>query len=200
MLLIILVAILILFIGAFVFFLLYELRMNAETFNKLCQRKVTRISKRHKLNSIANLNISNYNNEKLGVNHVIFGKKYIYLLSDIMLKGFVSGEVNDNSWLYFNNIKRTTHYVSNLNMVCNKNIQEFAGILGIKEDLIVSICIVPNECDFKVKGLEKEGKFVVHFSSLNRKIKNLEQQDINSLDESQTYEQFKTIERINETR
>ena len=186
------------FLSAFVIFTVVNIKMSAETFNKLCSKKVSRIAKRNKYLAIANLNISNYSREKLGINHVVFGSKYIYLVTDYMLKGVVSGEVNDNSWVYYNNIKRTTHYVSNLNMISDKNIQEFAGILGIKEDFIVSISLIPNECDFKINGLVSDRKFVVHYSSLNRCIKKLEQDDVDSLDKNQTYEQFKTIEKRNE--
>ena len=172
--------------------------MTAETFNKLCSKKVSRIAKRNQFLVVANLNISNYSREKLGINHVIFGSKYIYLVTDYMLKGFVSGEANDNSWVYYNTQKRKNQYVSNLNMISSKNIREFAGILGIKEDFIISISLIPNDCDFKINGLKQDHMLLVHFSSLNRCIKKLEQDNIDSLDKNQTYEQFKTIEKRNE--
>ena len=82
-------------------------------------------------------------------------------------------------------------------MISEKNIQEFAGILGIKEDFIVSISLIPNECDFKIKSSEYPKKIIVHYSSLGRKIKQFENQEIGSLDKTQIYEQFKTIENKN---
>ena len=105
-----------------------------------------------------------------------------------------------DSRVYFNNLNRKTHYLSNLNIISNKNTQEFAGILGIKEDLIASICLVPNECDFKIEGLENDHNHVVHFSSLARKIKKYEKQNIDLLDRNQTYEQYKEIEKRNNER
>ena len=117
-----------------------------------------------------------------------------------MLKGFVSGEVNDNSWVYFNKITKKSVYLENLSYVSDKNIQEFAGILGINADPIVSICLVPNECDFTVKQLEYNKKMVVHYSSLNRKIKELESQNIGTLNEKQIYEQYQSIKAKNEER
>ena len=192
--------ILVLFIVAFILFLVTLRKMTPETFKKLCSRKVTRIARRHKLLSVANLNILNYEREKVGVDHVIFGKKYIYIITDFMLKGFVSGEVNDNSWVYFNKIQKKNHYLDNLSYVSDKNIQEFAEILGIKPDPIVSICLVPNECDFTVKLLKENKKMVVHYSMLNIRIKELENQNIGTLKEKQIYEQYSTIKAKNEER
>ena len=192
--------ILTIFIASFVIFLVLLRKMTFDTFKKLSSAKVSRIAKRKKYLAIDNLNILNYKREKLGVDHVIFGKKYIYIITDFMLKGFVSGEVNDNSWVYYNKITKKNQYLENLSTVSDKNIQEFAAILGINADPIVSICLVPNECDFTVKQLEFNKKMVVHYSSLNRKIKELENQDIGTLNEQQIYEQYSTIKSKNEER
>ena len=171
--------------------------MDFATFNKLIQKKVRRFARRNKLLAIDDLNILNYQREKVGINHVIFGKKYIYVITDFLLKGFIRGETNDNSWVYYDKIKKNTSYLSNLNKISEQNIQEFSGILGINTDPIVSICVVPNECDFSIEHLENEKKMVVHYSSLNRKIKEMENQNIGSLNEEQIYEQFNTIKERN---
>lgn len=192
--------ILILFIVVFVAFFIFLKRMTFETFKCLCERKVKTIARKNKLLVIERLNLLNYKREKLGINHVIFGKKYIYIITDFLLKGFVSGEENDNSWVYFNTANKKKHYLSNLNKFSEQNIQEFSGILSIKPDLIVSICLVPNECDFKIKGTSTDQKVIVHYSSLARKIRRLEKQEIGSLNEEQIYEQFRTIKEKNSER
>ena len=189
--------ILVLFIVAFILFLIVLRKMDFATFNKLIQKKVRRFARRNKLLAIDDLNILNYQREKVGINHVIFGKKYIYVITDFLLKGFIRGETNDNSWVYYDKIKKNTSYLSNLNKISEQNIQEFSGILGINTDPIVSICVVPNECDFSIEHLENEKKMVVHYSSLNRKIKEMENQNIGSLNEEQIYEQFNTIKERN---
>ena len=189
--------ILVLFIVAFILFLIVLRKMDFAIFNKLIQKKVRRFARRNKLLAIDDLNILNYQREKVGINHVIFGKKYIYVITDFLLKGFIRGETNDNSWVYYDKIKKNTSYLSNLNKISEQNIQEFSGILGINTDPIVSICVVPNECDFSIEHLENEKKMVVHYSSLNRKIKEMENQNIGSLNEEQIYEQFNTIKERN---
>ena len=193
----ILAVILVLFIVAFILFLITLRKMTLETFKRLCEKKVGRFARRHKLLAIKHLNILNYQREKVDIDHVIFGKKYIYLISDYMVKGFIKGEINDNSWVYFNKIAKKPEYLPNFNRRSSKNNQEFAGILGINDDPIISICLVPNECDFAIKNLENSKQMVVHYSSLNRKIKEMEKQNIGSLNEEQIYEQYNAIKERN---
>ena len=193
-----LLSLLIVFLIAFIVFFTYLRTMTSETYTKYCFKKVGRISKRKNLLSILDLHLLNNEREKLKVNHVIFGRKYIYLISDLMLKGFVSGEVNDNSWVYFNNITKKSHYLDNLNKVSDKNIQDFAGILGISCDPIISICLIPNECDISVNGYKDSNKMIVHYASLSKTISSLEREQIGSFKQEQIYEQYEKIKSRNE--
>jgi len=193
-----LLIVLIVFVIGFVVLMTLLRTMTSETFVKLATNKVRRFSKRKKLYSIQDLHLLNHDREKVNVNHVIFGNKYIYLISDLFLKGFVSGEVNDNSWVYFNNITKKTHYLDNLNKVSEKNIQDFAGILGISKDLIISICLISNECDVNVNGYKDSEKVIVHYSGLNKVINSFERKQIGSLKKEQIYEQYQKIKSRNE--
>lgn len=176
---------------------LYFKNMSKEQFDLLCTRKIKRVGRKNKLNFITNLKLLNYNREKINVDHVIFGKKYIYLISDFMLKGFISGDDGDNSWVYYDKIAKSNKYLRNLNKFSKQNISDFASILGVGTDLFVTISLVPNNCDFKIKNLNKEGALVVHSYSLKRKIKMFEKQQIGSLDEKQIYEKYESIRNQN---
>ena len=198
MLFAILLVVLIVFLSAFIAFLLIVTKMSNETFQKFCSKKVERIAKRNNSLYLNEVSISNFDSEKLGINHVIFGKKYIYLISDLLLRGFVSGDIKDNSWIYFNNVNRKYNYLTNLYRYSEKNIKDFAGILQISPDPIVFICLVPNECDFKIEGENSENKFITHFSSLRRLIRKMEKKQIGTLDKQQIYEQFEQLKKQNE--
>ena len=192
-----LAVLLVLFIVAFIAFLIVLRKMDFNTFNKLCEKKVRRFAKRKNLLAVEKLNILNYSRQKLYAHHIIFGKKYVYLITDFLLKGFVKGELNDNSWVYYNKMKKKHEYLDNLSKVSDKNIREFAEILGLSNDPIVAICLITNECDFSIKSLENNKKMVVHYSTLTKKIKELESQDIGSFNEEQIYEQYKSIKERN---
>ena len=195
----ILAVILVLFISVFVAFFVYIRRMDLNAFKSFCEKKIKRFARRNDLDVISKVSILNYARERLLVDHILFGKKYIYLVTDFLLKGFVSGEEKDNSWIYFDNIKRTHNYLNNLHKYSDKNIQEFAGILGVSEDFIVSVCLIPNECDFKIKNYQNTRKHIVRYSAFNTLVKTLEKQPIDCLDESQAKEYYKiALEKNNE--
>ena len=168
-----LVVLLVVFVIAFILFLIWTRRMNLETFKSYCQKKVKRIAKRNDLLSIADLSISNYESEKLLINHVIFGKKYIYLISDFMLKGFVSGEANDNSWVYYNNIKKTTTevvtgssayvgiYMVNLNDVNSVDYYELDDVETTLKKGVVVESVIPGT---PAASVLKRGDIIVGFN------------------------------------
>ena len=110
-----------------------------------------------------------------------------------MLKGFVSGDEKDNSWIYYDHINKKHNYLSNLHAFSDKNMRDFAGILQISPDSIVSICLVPNEVDFKIENSKNERVLIVHYSSLNRVIKRLENKKIGEFDKEQIDEKFKLL-------
>ena len=167
--------------------------MTPEQFMELCKKKVSRIAKSNDLYVISDLSVSNFNKEKINAHQVIFGKKYIYLISNFMLKGFVSGDEKDNSWIYYDNVKRKNNYLTNLHALSSKNIQDFAGISQISADSIVSICVVPNEVDFKIEHVKNDKTLIVHYSSLRRVIRRLESKQIGEFDQEQILEKFKLI-------
>lgn len=195
---VVLVVLLSLFIILFVTITIFIRAMDQKQFKRFCEKKVSRIAKRNSFLNITNLDIHNYDSNKIMVDQVIFGKKYIYLVTNLFLKGFISGEKNDNSWKYFNNIKKTKHYLKNLDNVAEENINDFAAILGIKGDPIVSICLVPNECDINVKNINENKKFIVNYRKFNKKIRTLEKEEIGALNSKEIYEQFKVIKAKNE--
>ena len=193
MLFAILLIILIILTITFICFFVWLKKMDANTFNGLCQRKVKRIADRNKCQVITDLNIANYDREKLIVNHAIFGKKYIYLISDFFLKGFISGDVKDNSWIYYDKNTKKHNYLSNLLTLSDKNMRDFAGILETSTDPIVTICLVPNEVDFKIKNVKDEKKIIVHYSSLSRAIRKFERKKIGEFEQEQIDYRFKLL-------
>lgn len=195
---ILLAVLLSLFIILFLTITIFVRKMNAKQYNKFCERKIQRIARRYDFLNVTNLNIANFNSERIKVDQIIFGKKYIYLITDLFIKGFVNGEVSDNSWMYFSSIERKHHYLNNLNEILSQNIAEFVNIFGIKNDPIIPICLIPNECEFKIKNLNNDKKLIVNYCKFTRTIRRLEKENIGSLEPKQIYEHYKTIKNKNE--
>lgn len=196
---ILLVILLVLAVVFFIAFPFFTLRMSNEKYNELCSKKIRRIARRNNLLSVEDLNLTNFEEEKLIVDEIIFGKKYVYLISNLKVKGFVIGNSNDKSWIHYNYAKRKARYISNLNSLLEKNIIEFESMTGIDKDLLVSVCLIPNNCDFSIKGDSKLSSHVIHYSSLNRKLMKLEHKKIDSLDEEAIQKIYERVKEANQS-
>lgn len=190
----------VLLVATIIFFVVAALYLNNISklkYDFYCEKLVKRIAKRRKLLSSTRLNIANFDSNKINVNHIIFGKKYIYLISDFKFNGFVYGDASDKSWIYYNRREKKNKYIVNLNELANENIDEISALLGINRDPFISICLISNNCDFKLKNQDLKANHLVHYFGLRRKIRKLEKSDIDSLDENQIYEEYNTIEEAN---
>lgn len=187
----------VLLVAAIIFFIavaVFLSHISVSKFDFYCEKLVKRIAKKSNLLSLTNLNITNFDSNNIRINHVIFGKKYIYLISDFKLNGFVHGDVNDKSWIYYNRKEKKHKYIVNLNELADENINQMSSLLGINSDPFSSICLISNNCDFRIKNQNLKTNHMVHYLSLGRKIRKLEKSKIDSLDEKQIYEEYKTIE------
>lgn len=191
----------VLLVFAIVFFIgfpIYKQKVLMEKYNAFCKRKIDRISKRNNYKKIHDLIIENYNLDKLQINHIIFGKKFIYLINDYCLQGDVSGSNNDNSWVYYNRVKKSTHYLTNLNLVANKNIQDFAGIFNVNDEILINISVIPDECNFQIKDSKNPKSFIVNYWMIRRLIKHLETTKISDLNVEQVNQIFELVNGKNE--
>lgn len=195
------ILLLILLVIAIAFFITYPIVKRLvlpEKFNVFCERIIRRFAKRNKYHLVNESRLLNFDSKQLKIDHVLFGKKYIYIIHDACLMGEVKGSLEDSSWLYKKYGERVSNYVDNLVDVSNENIRDFAGIIGVNAEIIVAICIIPNECDFQIKGTNSTNVNVVHFSSVKRLIKNLESQNIGELNQERLDESYKTLKEKNE--
>lgn len=198
--LIILSILLIVIVIILVCYILFVKGLTQEKFIQICNKKIERISDKKSLSFLNNLHLSNFAEEKIKIHSVIYGKKFIYLLHNYSLIGSVEGNKNDNSWIFYNRKTKCQEYIENLIDVGNKNIEEIAGILGINAEFLVSIAVVPNECDFKIKEVQNKQNFVENYSKLSSIINEFESKGIGSFKPEQIDEKFTLLKKKNEER
>lgn len=182
---------------AFITYPIIIRKMVPTKFHDFCEAKIKRISLRRNCLAIPDLKIRNLESKPLKIDHVLFGKKYIYIISDFALLGDISGDENNNSWIYLNNVKKATEYLDNLKMLSKQNTKEFAEILGINEDAIVSVILIPNEATIYVKNVNESKNIIVHYSSFNRLIRRLERLKIGELNIEQIKQHYESLVNIN---
>lgn len=194
---ILLLILLILSIVFFVGFPIVKRKLIPEKFKSFCERKIKHIASKNNYLYLSNLNLTNLDLKKIDINHILFGEKFIYIFKEMPLVGEISGVVDDNSWIYSSSVEKTTKYIDNISHVLNENIQDFAGIININPQLIVSICVVPNECDLLIKDINKANLIVTHYSSLKGLINKIESISIAPIDKEKLIQDFELINEKN---
>lgn len=183
-----LIALIILLVLAIVFFIsfpIFRRKIIRKKYDVFCSKKIRTIAKKNNLLFITNLKLTNYSGEEIKIDHILFGKKYIYILIDYYFNGDIKGTSENNSWILEKRHDEGCEYIDNIsNDLSGKN-RVFSEKITANPELIIPISIVNNDCEIKVNGINNNSTFVVHYSSLKKLIKKLESRDITNLDDEQ---------------
>lgn len=196
-----LITLIILLVLAIVFFVTYPIikrKIVAKKYNDFCSRKIKAIASKNGLKYLTNLKLSFFNQNELGIDHILFGKKYFYILSNYYYDGYIKGTAKDNSWIYTKRRSNETEYIDNISEQLSEKTGVFSSKITANPELIVPIAILNNECEIRVSGINKNNTFVVHYSSLKKLIKNLESRNIENLDLKQIKNKYEILREENE--
>ena len=193
-----LAVLLVLVILFLIFFPIINRKITAKRFVNVYGRKIYRVALDNDFYLINQVKLASHDNKTANVNHLLFGNKFIYLITDYYFYGEVSAKESDNSWIYrpFNK-KERARYVDNPLLISDDLITEVSRITGIDEDLFIGIVVVNSECD--IKGFDGKSKinFLVHINKLPRLIETIEKRDVSPLKEKQLYYAVQDIARLN---
>ena len=181
------IILIVLLVLAVIFFITYpfiKVRIISENYSYFCNKKIKKIADKNNVNFLTDLKLENYNKEKLGIDSIIFGKKYIYIISNLYYDGEIKGDVKNNSWMFIKRGEKSAHYIDNLTDNLSEKTRGFCEKINANPELIVSIGLLNNECFFNIEEPNSANTFIVRYSSLKKLIRQLEERDIKSLDEN----------------
>lgn len=196
-----LICLIILLILAIVFFITYPIlkkKITYKNYNVFCSRKIRKISSKNNFKFLTNLKLTFYSGEQLIIDHVIFGKKYIYILMNYLFDGDINGSLENNSWIFKKRHNEGATYIDNISEQLAEKTRVFSAKISANSDLIVPVAIVNNDCEISVVGINKNNTFVVHYSYLKKIIKNLEARNIPDLNAEQVEIQYENLRKENE--
>lgn len=190
------IILIVLLIIAVIFFVAYpfiRIKIISENYNYFCNKKIKKIAIKNDVNFLTNLKLENYNKEKLGIDSIIFGKKYIYIISNFYYDGEIKGDIKNNSWMFIKRGEKTAHYIDNLTDNLSEKTRGFCEKINANPELIVSIGLLNNECYFNIEEPNSPNTFIVRYSSLKKLISQLEEREIKSLDENLLEKEYQKL-------
>ena len=195
-----LIALILLLILAIIFFVTYPIfksKIVTKKYSCFCGKKVKSIADKNGYKFLTDLNLVSFNNEELGIDHILFGKKYIYILTNYQFNGDIKGTTDNNSWILQKRHNKGCEYIDNISMQLSEKTRGFSSKISANPELIMPIAIVNNECEIKVDGINDNNTFVIHYSSLKKLIKKLELRDITDLDIDEVENQYEFLKNEN---
>ena len=195
---ILLVGIIFIFINLYLF-LFYKKQIYKKAYKKFYFKKIYKYVLDTDYLLINNFNYKLGYKNGFSIDHLLFGKKYIYLIFDEYYLGFINGKINDNSWIYYplNNKSKIIH--NKINDI-KKEVNNFIELTNLDNNLFKTIILFNNDCILQIdkynnKELNKD-TYLVNLSYVIKLIKNLENSNINDINQEQVIQTCNDLYKI----
>ena len=147
------------------------------------------------------LELKGNDDQLLKVDHLLFGNKYIYLITDYYLPGNIEAKEQDPSFVYVSYKKDAKkYYIDNLLIKNAEFCKKVANNLGLSPSLFIPISLVDNDADFSDFHPTIKDNYIVHIAHLKKLLDSLESRKIAPLKEEQLKYAVRDVNRLNERR
>ncbi len=167
-----------------------------KNFQKIYYKKIRQIADVNDYYLINNLVIKNNNQLVCRIDHVLFGDKYIYVIKDRYYRGAISGNKDDNTWIFYANDGKKFE-MENPMQINETRLEKLSLITQIDPSFFISIVLINDNCVIKNAGeLNKDDSFIVPKKSLKKVIKTIEKRNVKNMDQKQLEFAVQDISRL----
>lgn len=135
--------------------------------------------------------LNSHDNQKLVIDHLMFGNKFIYVFYDFYCDSNLYGKSTDNSLLVKG---KKNAYIDNPVHVANQHLKELALLINFDESLFVPIALVNDSCNIINYD---DNNSLVYVRKLKRVLDYYESKDVDPLNQEQLMFAVHDIARIN---
>lgn len=164
-------------------------------------KKIYRYALHNDLYLINQLELKGNDDQLIKIDHLLFGNKYIYIISDFYLPGTIEAKENDQSFIYTTPGKESKkYYIDNL-LIKNADLaRKVATNLGLNASLFIPIALVNNDSDFGDFKPVTQNNYIAHLKDINKLFDSLESRNVAPLNDEQLKYAVKDVNRLNERR
>ncbi|MEG0978251.1 MAG: hypothetical protein RSE56_03320 [Bacilli bacterium] len=180
---------------ATILYILLRPRYFKSNFLKIYGKRIYKYVTDYDLLLINNFTIRRLSTKPL-INHIIFGKKFIYLIRDYYFIGALEGSTSDNNLIYFK-YKAKPKYINNPFLEQETAVNAFISITNIERELIKSIVIVNDDTILNISDLH-ESVTLVKEKELVKLIKDFESSNIKDIPQEKLELVANEIAKLNE--
>lgn len=145
---------------------------------------------------INQLQIQLINNESLYIDHILFGNKYIYVISDYLFKGVLNGKSQDLKWV-LQDKKGQERMIDNPLLETKKILQKLSLRTSLDHSNFIGITLVSK--DTKITDLEVNDSqnFIIDTQDFTKLILRIESRDIKPLNPEELMKRVHEIDGLN---
>lgn len=162
-------------------------------------KRVYKYALHNDLYLINKLALKGNDDQLLKIDHLLFGTKYIYVISDFYLPGNIEAKENDRSFVYTpleKNAKKV--YIDNVFISGAELTKKVASNLGLNPSLFIPIALVDDDADFGDFKPTLKNNYLVHVSNFNKLLDALEARKVAPLNDDQLKYAVMDVNRLNE--
>ena len=132
------------------------------------------------------------------IDHILFGDKYIYIITDSYFDGDIDGKEDDTSII---RVERNgkKYYEDNPMLVSKKLVNKLSLVTGIDQSLLIGVCMINKDCSC---GVVTTGKsfYIVQCNRFKQLVKAIESRPIERINQEQLASAVKAIDKLNRRR
>ena len=186
-------------VGIFVlsglYYLLFHKRYTKKHFREYDYKMVNKITYDYDFYLINNFLFRIDGNDVANVDHILFGDKYIYIISDFYYEGDLVGQSKDVSLiLQARNGKR--YYTDNPLILTDRIINRLVSLTGIDRSLFIGIDLINDECHIGVECLQND-MFLIQRKRLKQLIKVLEGRNVGNINAKELESAVQAFDKLN---
>lgn len=136
------------------------------------------------------------NNESLFIDHVIFGNKYIYIISDYLFKGVLTGKPQDAKWILTDK-KGAEKMVDNPLLETKRLMQKLSLRTSLDYSNFIGVTLISKDTKITDLDVNDNQNFIIDTKDFTKLLLRIEGRDISPLNPEELKKRVHEIDGLN---
>ena len=187
----------ILVIGTLLFLLFFPIRrfINKHRFLYLFYKKIRNVAMDRDFYLINQYVFNADDKNKVMIDHILFGNKFIYLITSKYYEGDLLGKSSDKSLIFISH-KGKKQYTDNPIIESKQLTSKLSSSTGLDASLLIGLVLINDDCKVEVQSDSKQF-YIIQRKRLPALIKAIESRPVNPINEQQLAKAVQAIAKEN---
>lgn len=177
------------------YYLLFHKRYTKKHFREYDYKMVNKITYDYDFYLINNFLFRIDGNDVANVDHILFGDKYIYVISDFYYEGDLVGQSKDSS-LVLQSKTGKRFYTDNPLMLTDRIINRLTSLTGIDRSLFIGVDLINDECHIGVECQDND-MFLIQRKKLKQLVKTIEAREVGNINAQELQNAVLAFDKLN---